>query len=368
MDLNRFFAGAGIQYSWDDLWAKGVNLSLGLDLDRQDDERRRFDNLQGQLGGMTLDQRELVTSIGGFAQLQYDLPGAWFLQGGLRFDRIEFDVSDSFLADGDDSGVLDFNEISPSIGVGYAFAETHQAFAAVSTSFETPTTTELANPDGGGGFNQGLDSQTAVNYELGIKGSNRGMGYEFALFHIDLEDELIPFELASMPGRTFFSNAGASRRTGVELGLNWRSQKGIFAALSYTYSDFEFQDFLDDNGNDFSGNHLPGLPKHFGQISFGYADDKVDFTFETLYAGSLFANNANNVRVESFAVANLRFSYTFTTGQWRLQPYAGVNNMFNELYNQNIRINAFGGRFFEPAPERNLYLGMRVNYRLGNKP
>jgi hypothetical protein len=38
-----------------------------------------------------------------------------------------------------------------------------------------------------------------------------------------------------------------------------------------------------------------------------------------------------------------------------LRPYVGINNLFNESYNSNIRINAFGGRYFEPAPERNIY-------------
>ena len=28
----------------------------------------------------------------------------------------------------------------------------------------------------------------------------------------------------------------------------------------------------------------------------------------------------------------------------------------------NIRLNAFGGRYYEPAPERNLYAGIRLRY------
>jgi iron complex outermembrane receptor protein len=37
-------------------------------------------------------------------------------------------------------------------------------------------------------------------------------------------------------------------------------------------------------------------------------------------------------------------------------------NLFNESYNSNIRINAFGGRYFEPAPERNIYAGLVIRF------
>ena len=86
-------------------------------------------------------------------------------------------------------------------------------FGSFSTSFDTPTTTELANPDGSGGFNESLVAQTALNYEVGFKLSADSLYYELAVFHISLDDELVPFELAAFPGRTFFANAGKSSRT-----------------------------------------------------------------------------------------------------------------------------------------------------------
>jgi iron complex outermembrane receptor protein len=44
------------------------------------------------------------------------------------------------------------------------------------------------------------------------------------------------------------------------------------------------------------------------------------------------------------------------------RTYAGINNLFDESYNNNIRINAFGGRYFEPATGRNVYVGIIVNH------
>ena len=45
-----------------------------------------------------------------------------------------------------------------------------------------------------------------------------------------------------------------------------------------------------------------------------------------------------------------------------MAPFAGVNNLFDEDYSANVRINAFGGRYFEPAPTRNAYGGLTVSY------
>jgi iron complex outermembrane receptor protein len=352
----------GAQYSLTELGSGRLNLIFGFDVERQDDDRRRFDNNQGVLGSLVFDQQEQVDSTGIYVQGLYRLGSAWSVNAGLRYDDLQYTVTDRFLADGDDSGRRDFSEVSPSVSVSYRTGSS-TVFASYSSSFETPTTTELANPDGSGGFNQTINPQTADNYELGFRGANQNLSYEFTIFQIDLEDELVPFELAAFPGRTFYSNAGSSSRSGVEIATSWVLGGGLRADVSYTWSEFEFDSFVDDDGNDFSGNSLPGLPRHFGYIGLHYESGKgLSATLESVYSGKLFANTANTVSVPGYAVANFRVSHEFTRGNWAIRPYLGINNLFGERYNDNIRINAFGGRFYEPAPGRNLYAGIVVRF------
>ena len=64
----------------------------------------------------------------------------------------------------------------------------------------------------------------------------------------------------------------------------------------------------------------------------------------------------------SYTVANLRVGYRYRTGRWWVEPFAAVNNLFDESYNSNIRINAFGARYYEPAPDRNYYAGLVVRF------
>ena len=37
-------------------------------------------------------------------------------------------------------------------------------------------------------------------------------------------------------------------------------------------------------------------------------------------------------------------------GRGKLTPVVGVNNLLNQRYNGQTRLNAFGGRFYEPSP------------------
>jgi len=363
VDLQRFFYGVGAQYTFAEVLPEQLQLMLGFDLDRQDDERKRFDNIQGEIGPLTLDQRERVDSDGLFVQGNYRFNGRWDGSAGLRYDEIRYDVTDHYLADGDDSGKVNFDQFSYSLGLSRDFGN-GMLFGTINSSFETPTTTELANPDDSGGFNQSLQPQTAVNYEVGFKSGAENLYYELAVFHINLEDELVPYELPGSPGRTFYVNAGKSSRTGIESAVSWSSPDGFGIDASLTWSDFRFDDFLDDNGNDFSGSQMPGVPEYFGYIGLNYTSSGgFRATLETSYSGSLYANNSNTVKVSGYLVTGLRASYTIQTGSLHLRPYAGINNLFNTHYNSNIRINAFGGRYYEPAPERNIYVGIVIRHQ-----
>jgi iron complex outermembrane receptor protein len=321
-------------------------------------------------GDLTFEQDEEVASAGVFVQDELSLAADLVLTLGLRHDRIEVDVMDRFLDDGDDSGKRTFRETSPMIGLVYGVSPATNVYATVATAFETPTTTELANPSGSGGFNPALEPQQATNYEIGARGQlgNRSH-FQLALFTTNVEDELVPFELEGQPGRSFFANAGESRRRGFELGLLTRPLDGLQLSMAYTWSDFEFREFTDAQGNDFAGNLLPGAPQHqlYGEISYALSTGFYA-SLDVLRVDDLYLNNANTERSNSYTVSNLRAGFEIRHGPWSISPFIGVNNVFDEAYSGNVRINAFGGRFFEPAPNRNVYAGIWTGYRFSGSP
>ena len=366
VQFDRSFVGGGASYTHAGSFRDRPNtLIVGFDIDRQDDERQRFDNNMGVLGALAFDQTELVTSLGVFIQNEIELSDKLALTVGLRYDEVEFDVDDHFLSDGDDSGQRTLSETSPMFGLVYSATDSTSLYATYSTSFETPTTTEFANPSGAGGFNPGIDPQTAENFEVGIRGlighRNR---YEVSVFTMDVDDELIPFELAAQPGRDFFSNAGKSSRRGAEFAFSSEPINNLSFTLAYTYSDFEFDRFLDDNDNDFSGHAIPGIPDDLLRAELAYRHPSGFYgAVDVLDVGSFFVDNANSIATESYTVANLRAGFTdLRFGRWVVSPFVGINNLRDAVYPANVRINAFGGRFFEPAPDRHYYGGVSVRY------
>ena len=361
VDLDRNYIGQGASINY----RKNNNkLKIGYDFGYQNDRRERFRNLEGEVGDQTLNQNEKFTNLGVYL-LDHYKTGRWLISGGLRFDYNRLEAADNFLSDGDDSGTQTLNALNPNIGVSYALTgekrnqSTHM-FTNFSTSFETPTLAELsANPSGEQGFNEDLEPQKATSFELGIRGNSAKLQYQIALFYIHTRDELIPFELEEFPGRDFFRNAGTTDRVGAELEGSYLLAREWKAIFSYAYSNFKVKDFaVSDVVGDF---YLPGIPMHNANLGITYAREQgFHATLTTNIVGRQFAEDANTVTVEGYQFVNLRTGYVFDYRKASIRPYLGINNLLDQEYTDNVRINAFGGRFFEPAPGIHVFGGIVV--------
>ncbi len=341
-------------------------------MDHQSDDRRESDRDDTGVGDLTLDQDEKVTSLGIFAHSHWRLASNWELTVGLRYDRVRFEVDDQLIAPGDpddsgsrtlepDTDLLGGLPLNPLLGLTYAHAPWLNAYVNVGTSFQTPTTTELT--DTLGGFNQRLLPEHATNYEVGLKGTAaERVSYSLAVFVADIEDQLIGFE-AEGSERVLFENAGSSKHRGIEAYVSALLAAGLTASATYTYSDFVFDEFRTADG-DFGGNEVPGIPPHqfHGRVSYQHQSGLSGSAKITATDG-FYVDNANQNENDGYTVVDLRFGYAATWGNTRLEPFVGVNNAFDTRYNSSVTINAFGGRFFEPAPGRNVYLGLRASLR-----
>lgn len=363
VDLDRKVAGVGGHWTWSRplVGSRQNRLVLGFALAEQRDLRRRFANNQGVLGELTTHQDEDVSSGSLFIEDAVDISTQLTLTLGGRFDDMEYTVNDR--TQGNGSGQAGFQQFSPMVGLSWSKNEVLNLYGNVSTSFDPPAIAELVNPDGPTGFNQNLDPQTATNYEFGVKGLVTGrVLYELALFHINVTDEIVPFELTGS-GQAFFRNAGQSTHDGVEAGLTVELAPGLTGRAAYTWSDFKFKKFSELDEDVFDGNRIPGVPENQFHLDLAWQNDSGFYAgMDFLYVGSLFANNANTVKTNPYFVSNLRAGYRWSSGGWLLEPFIGVSNLFDEDYMDNIRINATFGRYYEPAPERNLYGGAELRF------
>jgi iron complex outermembrane receptor protein len=352
--------------------------SAGIDAQFQDDDRLNFTNCNNvppltaptptcpvvgrERGTRTLDQRERVSGFGPYLRDEIAFTDRYRLTLGARYDHVRFRVDDHLITatNPNDSGDRTLDAISPLFGFVARLGALHSAYASVSTAFETPTATELANkPDGSAGINPSLDPQYATTLETGLKGvlASR-VRYDASLFATRVRDELIPFEVPNGAGRRYFRNAGATRRRGAELGL--AASLGMATlGVSYSYSDFFFRDYVVGT-SDFGDNRIPGVPNQQLQ---GYATWNWRGWFATLEGqtqGGMYMDDANALRAASWEVMNARVGGRVALGSVAFSPVFAVSNLFDRTYAGSIVVNAAAGRYFEPAPGRTIYAGLSV--------
>ncbi len=172
--------------------------------------------------------------------------------------------------------------------------------------------------------------------------------YEVALFSIDVDDELIPFEITATPGRNYYQNVGESQRDGLEFSWTANFTDRLQTTVSYTYSDFTFN----------NGLVIPGTAKNTLYASLSYEHPRGWFVAgDALSVDDQFGDNANSAAgfVDGYTIANLRAGYEADVGRMTLSPFVGLNNLFDEDYTANVRLNPFGvghgrGPLFRAGP------------------
>jgi iron complex outermembrane recepter protein len=342
-------------------------LTAGVDAQRMRDDR---ENLVSDRGAPTstvfLDQREKVTELGPFAQVQWSPNERLLLSGGARFDWVRFSLGDRFLSNGDDSGDRSMSAVSGNLGASWSFNERLVPYVNVSTSFETPTTTELVNqPNGAAGFNRELDPQRAVTYEVGARGKPvPSVTYSVAAFLGRVSDAIVQAE--EVGGRAFFRNAQKTHNDGAEVGLSVSPIAGLTLQGAYTYARYRF---VESGGTGLDGNRLPGVPEHFWRLGLRTGlTNGLFLDADHTISSSVASDDANTPEgvVESWGagVTNARLGWQGDVGVVQLSPFIGVNNLWDRRYIGSVTLNGLFGRVFEPAPRRVIYFGTEIGYRV----
>ena len=344
-------------------------LTFGFDLQRQRDDRVNFNYVGATSTADTsrqLDQLEHVTEAGPFVQSAVTLSRRLTATAGVRYDWVSFQVDDR-LVDSlkaltnpiylNDSGRRLMRSLSGTFGAAFSPSERFTLYGNLGSSFETPTTTELANrPDTLGGFNPSLQPQRAWTYEVGARGEpDERVRWSAALFQAEVKDELVPFQEPSSPQRVFYRNAAAARHRGLELSADAIAVPDVRVGVTYTYSHFRYV----------SGDRpLAGVPDHWLRTLLGahpWGPDGGWMELETVHASSQRLSDSASARAGGWWRSDLRLGWGGNVGGVRLDPFFAIENLFNHRYVASITVNATAGRYYEPAPGRSFYLGVELH-------
>jgi iron complex outermembrane receptor protein len=365
VEFDRDFYGADINWSSVlHLGAGKLTTTVGIDYGRSSDERKGFENFIGNQfgvkGALRREEQDTLSSIDPYLQAEWQA-GPWVLTGGVRHTRMSVEVGDRFLANGNDSGSVDYRHTTPVVGVLYKLSPVLNVYASAARGFETPTLNELFYSGAGGGFNFGLRAAESTHLEAGLKadaGANTRI--KSALFQVRTRDELVVD--SSSGGRTSYKNASKTLRQGAELSLDTSFGAGFSGRVALTALRAVYDQAF---GSVLAGSRLPGVPNAnmFAELAWKDSADRFGAALETVASSRVYAEDANSeIPAPGYAVVNARLNARQESDAWRFKQFVRVNNLIDRKYPGSLIVGDANKRYFEAAPGRNWMLGASVAY------
>jgi iron complex outermembrane receptor protein len=299
-----------------------------------------------------------------FTQAELELTGAIMIQAGVSLNYFSYTLQR--IEPAGPKNPLDFNaQLMPRFALLYKITNTIAAHASASKGFSPPSLAEVR--PSAGGFYTNLQAEHGWNYELGVRGSvmrNR-IQFDISAFQFDLTDAIV--RRTDTNGSEFFVNAGGTSQKGLEAFAEWYAvqkptSKGIQQLRlwsSATLFDFVFEDYS-VGSNEYSGNELTGVPRKVFLVGFDLqflGNFYLNTTFN--YTSKLPLNDANDAYATDYRLLQGRAGWKKPLRSKVLEIFAGIDNALDQTYSLGNDINAFRGRYYNPAPLRNYYAGVK---------
>ncbi len=367
IDFERNYYGADFRWTGKEL-LPNTTLSVGVALDAMDEDRKGFENfnadgIYGVKGNLRRDEDNTLWNIDPYLQASWQFLPTWRLDTGVRYSNVHYKSEDNYLSNGDDSGKTDYDKVLPSVALSWQILPELMAYVSYAKGFETPTFTEMAyRPDGQSGFNFDLTASTSDTYEKGLKSQNQLGDFTLAVFQTKTKNDIV--SAGNSNGRSTFRNAEKTLREGVEFAWNKKLWRDLIATASYSYLDATFDADIPALGNIAqisSGNAIPGIAKNQAYASLAWQPSHGLYGgVDVQYMDKVYVNDTNSDAAPSYSVTSANVGYAWVMGDWKVNSFARVDNLFDKKYAGSVIVNDGNSRYFEPADGRNWSAGLRV--------
>jgi iron complex outermembrane receptor protein len=372
-EIDREFYGMDAR--WDNngmIASMPYNVTLGLTYGKSSDERQDTNILNNGFNVNVLNREEtnISTNFDQYIQGRITVTENLDLHAGARHTKVKLEVKDKLLSlNGDNSGDVDYQKTTPVVGAVWKVSPAFNLYANFGKGFETPTFIEAAFDDVTGGVaskpNLALKPSESNNFEIGAKAFvANNTQVNFNIFRITTNDEIISNQ--TIAGRSSFTNANDSKRTGAELSISSEFDNNLSTFLSYSLLNAKFDsDYATAGGTNIeSGNRIPGTYKTqlYGEIAWKYTPLGFSTAFEGRHNSKVFVNDTNTESAPSYTIFNIRAGLEQNVGKWQFKEYLRVENMFEKEYIGAVRIND-ANIPFEPAAGRNYLVGLNAKYK-----
>ena len=348
-----------------------TKFTLGGEFQAGTNVARNFANDLGQPGVLNFDDELRTRQAIIFANAELDLPANFYLTLGASYNYLKYDIYRlvDVALDSSFRVIKEFDPIVvPRIGLAKKFQNNISVHGSISYGFSPPTIEEVRTNEGS--INLGLQPEKGTNYEVGVRGNtlNGKLNFDLAAFFFQLDETIV--QQQSDRGTVLFVNTGNTDQKGLELAATWfvvdnprRMIEQVEIQTAYTYHDFTFKNYIKE-GEDFSDNQLTGVAPNISVTSL-HLRTQLGLYFQGTYnfTDAIPLNDANDVYSDAYHLLSLKAGYRVSfSGNLEMEIFAGIDNALNQQYSLGNDLNAFGGRYFQPAPGINYFGGIRFRY------
>ncbi len=249
-----------------------------------------------------------------------------------------------------------FSRFNPGVGATWRFAAHATAYVNYAETNRVPTAAELSCADPEipctmASFfmaDPPLYQVVSRTWEGGLRGTaslgaKNSLKWSASLFRTVNINDIIEIA-SSIPGRGYFQNAARTRRQGIEIGTNYRSERlqlfGNYSLIDATYRSAltlssPFNPGANDDGEIFvtSGDRIPGIPRHRVKLGADYLvmpGLTAGFSAQAASNQVLFQDQSNQTpRLPGYVVVGVHGSYELLSG---LSLFGSVSNLFDRRY------------------------------------
>ncbi|HQS34998.1 MAG TPA: TonB-dependent receptor [Sediminibacterium sp.] len=256
--------------------------------------------------------------------------------------------------------------ISPRFTLNYSLNANLNLYGIIARGFSAPSLAEIRPSDGN--FYPQLNAEQGWNAEIGIKGSllNDQVLLDVSFYSFQLKNAIV--RRVDLNGNEYFVNAGATKQNGLEVMIKYilvKDSKERKYNIDFTNS-FSFQPYRFTNyqqgGTVFNGNPITGVPKFIWASTLNLSHTNGwAFNISANLTSRISLNDAATVYAEGYELLQAKLSKQFKWKQSYFQLFVGGDNLLNQSYSLGNDINAVGNRYYNPAPTRNGYMGIRIN-------
>jgi len=334
-----------------------------------------FENLYQQNNGQGSLQGNQLTENGQkrhfyniFSQIRTLLSKHFEVQAGLNYNKTQFELENYNL---NSTQKYSYGGIfSPQLSLLFKPDEQRTFYFSASRGFSLPATEETLTSTGT--INPDIKPENGYNFEAGGKlyFFDKKLYTEFAVYKMEIKDLLVAKRVGD--DQYVGVNAGKTFHEGIEITLkhNWQVNR-FFTLNSYigaSVGKYKFKEFV-DNGNDYSGNKLTGVPSN--KVNAGlFLNTRLGIYLNVDYqfVDEIPMNDANSIYSDSYSIINLKTGYRFEILHNLTSNLAfGINNLTNEKYASLILPNAVAigngtPRYYYPGFPVNYYGTISLNY------